>query len=157
MKLSSYEFLHGQPLPKKFTGEGKDCSPELHWADLPHGTETLALTCHDPDAPGDEPWVHWIIYNIPAASSGLAEGVPPMASPETPSGACQGKNSGDAFGYHGPMPPRGHGVHHYHFTLFALDCSLELEAGVDRPTFLQAIRGHVLATADTVATYERKK
>ena len=76
IKITSSAFAQGHPIPKKYTGEGADVSPPLSWSELPEGTRELVLICDDPDAPVAEPWVHWVIYKIPAAAKGSPEGVP---------------------------------------------------------------------------------
>ena len=127
LQVSSSAFGQGKTIPKKYTGEGEDVSPPLEWSDVPAGTKEFALICDDPDAPRTDPWVHWVIYKIPADAKGLPEGIERKPRPKTPAGAMQGQNSwpqGDNIGYRGPMPPPGHGVHHYYFKLFALDSEL---------------------------------
>ena len=131
--VSSSAFAAGQPIPKKYTADGADVSPPLNWSDLPSGTRELALVCDDPDAPRAEPWVHWVIYRIPADQTGLPEHVAPDARLESPPGALQGSNSwtaGRTVGYRGPAPPPGK-VHHYRFHLYALDAPLDVEASLD--------------------------
>src|SRR5262249_27083058 len=123
----------------------------------PAGTVEFALVVDDPDAPSPEPWVHWVIYNIPARVTGVAEGVHPKDRPPSPEGAAQGVNSWGTLGYRGPAPPKGHGVHHSHFTVFALDVRLGLAAGLDKRGLLKAVAGHVLGKGELVGTYERKK
>jgi Raf kinase inhibitor-like YbhB/YbcL family protein len=108
----------------------------------------MALICDDPDAPTPEPWVHWILYKIPPTLSGLKEG--------DKGGGVEGKNSFEKIGYGGPMPPRGHGMHHYHFKLYALDQPLGLGAGLSKDQLLAAMKGHVLAQGELIGTYERK-
>ncbi|MBN1846604.1 MAG: YbhB/YbcL family Raf kinase inhibitor-like protein [Sedimentisphaerales bacterium] len=157
MDITSTAFGPGQAIPSKYTGEGADVSPELHWDNLPNGTKQLALICDDPDAPGSQPWVHWVIYRIPSVLDHLPEGVGRSPRPAKPAGALQGKNSwpSDNIGYRGPMPPVGHGTHHYRFRLYALDGELNLEPGLDKPQLLEAMAGHILAEAELVGTYER--
>jgi Raf kinase inhibitor-like YbhB/YbcL family protein len=158
LKLTSSAFTQGHPIPKKYTGEGADVSPPLSWSDLPEGTKELALICDDPDAPTAEPWVHWVIYKIPATAKGLPEGVPRKPRLKEPAGALQGKNSwpgGENVGYRGPMPPPGHGVHHYYFKLYALDSHVALEPGADKKTVLNAIRERILAEGVLMGTYQR--
>ena len=160
IKLTSSAFDEGEPIPKKFTGEGADVSPPLEWSDLPEGTKELALICDDPDAPRKEPWVHWVIYKIPAGSKGLPEGVEATAQPKEPAGALNGRNSwpGDEnLGYRGPMPPPGHGRHRYYFKLYALDQALDVESGLTKQGLLRQISGHVLGEGRLMGTYERKK
>ncbi|MHC4985261.1 MAG: YbhB/YbcL family Raf kinase inhibitor-like protein [Planctomycetota bacterium] len=157
MTITSTAFENGQPIPTKYTGEGDDVSPPLAWSGLPDGAQQLALICDDPDAPTDQPWVHWVIYGLPPTTTALPEGVPPTETVEDPP-ATQGVNGwpGDVIGYKGPMPPPGHGVHHYHFKLYALDAALELEAGLTKAELLEAMDGHVLATGELIGTYERR-
>jgi Raf kinase inhibitor-like YbhB/YbcL family protein len=159
-ELSSTAFKNGQAIPKKYTGEGDDVSPPLAWAAPPPNTKELALICDDPDAPSPEPWVHWVIYGIPADVHSLPEGVksnePQLKKPIV---ARQGKNSfgsGATIGYRGPLPPPGHGVHHYHFKLYALDAALNLAPGTSKKQLLDAMKGHVLTETELVGTYERK-
>lgn len=71
IQITSTAFAEGQPIPKKYTGEGADVSPPLSWTGLPERTKELVLICDDPDAPTAEPWVHWLIYKIPATATGL--------------------------------------------------------------------------------------
>ena len=158
VSVTSTAFAQGQAIPKKYTGEGEDISPPVAWSDLPEGTKELALICDDPDAPTAEPWVHWVIYKVPATVASLAEGVPRKPRLSEPAGAVQGKNSwpeGKNIGYGGPMPPQGHGVHHYYFKLYALDAVLDLEPGLDKKALLEKIDGHVLAEGVLMGTYER--
>jgi len=155
MKIESTAFAHGQTIPKKHTGEGADVSPPLTWSNLPAGVRELALICDDPDAPRPQPWVHWVIYKIPAVCTGLPEGVPRDKQLADPAGALQGLNSWPSIGYRGPMPPPGHGVHHYHFRLYALDKPLDLKAGLDKAGLLTALKGHVLAEAVLTGAYQR--
>lgn len=155
--IQSAAFASGAPIPQKYTGEGPDMSPPLTWAGAPAGTVEFALIVDDPDAPTPEPWVHWVIYKIPATATALGAGVARTASLAEPAGALQGVNSwtSNNVGYRGPMPPVGHGVHHYHFKLYALDAALPLAAGATKAQVLAAMQGHVLATAELIGTYER--
>jgi Raf kinase inhibitor-like YbhB/YbcL family protein len=157
LQLHCPAFPDGSPIPRRHTGDGEDLSPPLSWSDVPAETKELALVVDDPDAPTAEPWVHWVVYSIPASSGGLPEGVVPADRPPQPAGSLQGVNSWGAVGYRGPAPPRGHGVHHYHFRLHALDAPLGLLPGLDKRAVLKAISGHVLATGEYVGTYERSK
>jgi Raf kinase inhibitor-like YbhB/YbcL family protein len=158
MELFSSAFGPGSPIPRRYTGEGEDLSPPLQWKGVPEGTQELALICDDPDAPTPEPWVHWVIYKIPPNATGLPEGLPKTAQLSQPPGAMQGKNSwtsGPTIGYRGPMPPPGHGVHHYHFTLYALDSPLNVQPGETKKNLLKKMEGHILATATLIGTYQR--
>jgi Raf kinase inhibitor-like YbhB/YbcL family protein len=158
MILESSAFTHGQPIPVRYTADGADVSPPLSWTDPPAGTRSFALVADDPDAAG-RPWVHWVIYNIPAATFSLKESVPPAAQPfgsaqgRPFSGIRQGINDFRKTGYGGPSPPSG--THHYVFTLYALDAELALPAGATKPQLLAAVKGHVLAEAKLIGTYRR--
>ncbi|GEM_PF-66179 len=160
MYIRSPAFESGQPIPRQFTADGQDISPPLTWGNWPEGTQQLALICDDPDAPSPrrpapEPWVHWVIYQIPPDCTRLSEAIPPQERLNDPSGTAQGKNSWGTVGYRGPAPPRGSGPHRYIFTLYALSQKLELKPGLTKLELLAAIRGHTLATAQLIGTYER--
>jgi Raf kinase inhibitor-like YbhB/YbcL family protein len=156
VKLTSTAFKEGQPIPKKYSGEGDDISPPLAWSDLPNGAVELALIVDDPDAPSGT-WTHWVIYNIPAALTGLDEGASGKAGAHLPDAAiAEGKNSAGKVNYHGPMPPPGHGTHHYYFTLYALDKSLSLDKGPNKAAVEKAMQGHILAKGQLMGTYERR-
>jgi Raf kinase inhibitor-like YbhB/YbcL family protein len=157
--IASVAFGSGQPIPQKYTEDGQDVSPPLAWKDAPTGTKQWALICDDPDAPSNEPWVHWVLYGVPATIHALPEGVKTSAQLSQPKGALQGKNSwtnGRTVGYRGPAPPKGHGVHHYHFKLYALDSTIKLGAGMTKSDLLKAIDGHILGVGELIGTYERK-
>jgi Raf kinase inhibitor-like YbhB/YbcL family protein len=148
IELSSPAFEPGGSIPTKHTGEGQNVSPALRWSGLPEGTKEIALICDDPDAPRTEPWVHWVVYKIPAERTGLPEG----GAQE----ALEGKNDFGTQGYGGPMPPRSHGVHHYRFKIYALDAELEAVAGLTKDRLLEAIEGHILDEGELIGTYERR-
>jgi Raf kinase inhibitor-like YbhB/YbcL family protein len=157
-EVTSPAFQQNQPIPKKYTGEGEDVSPPINWKGLPEGTKELVLICDDPDAPTQEPWVHWVIYKIPASLGGLPEGVAKDARLKSPAGVLQGKNSwpnGQTIGYRGPMPPPGHGTHHYRFHVYALEANMVIEPGPDKKSVLSEIKDHVLGEGMLVGTYER--
>jgi Raf kinase inhibitor-like YbhB/YbcL family protein len=105
------------------------------------------VVVEDPDAPLPEPFVHWIVYGLPANVSSL--------DASTMAHACEGKNSTMMTGFTPAAPPPGHGLHRYHFQVFALDAHLVLEAGPGRSKLFDAMRGHVLAWGEVVGTYER--
>lgn len=158
LRITSNAFLAGTPIPKDHTGEGADRSPALSWSGVPDGTQEFAMICDDPDAPGSEPWVHWVIYGIPADCRELPEAVPRQSPLKTNTNVKQGCNSwpaGQNIGYRGPMPPRGHGTHHYHFRLYALDQTLNAAPGLDKSSLLALMKDHILATGEVIGTYER--
>ncbi len=148
MKLISSVFNDGDRLPKKYTCEGDEVNPSLQWSGIPDGTKSLALIVDDPDAPGGT-WVHWLVYNIEPTVSNLPEGAnitKPMQ---------QGMSSSNQIKYQGACPPKGHGTHHYYFTLYALDTTLNLKDGVTKQELLSAMNNHIREKATLMATYER--
>jgi Raf kinase inhibitor-like YbhB/YbcL family protein len=153
--VQSPVFGQGAPIPRRHTGDGEDLSPPLSWSGIPATARELALIVDDPDAPTPEPWVHWVIYNVPVTTEGIAEGVPPVARPNFPAAAVQGKNSWSSVGYRGPAPPKGHGVHRYFFKLYALDKALDLPDGLDKPSLHKAMKGHIVAEGELMGTYQR--
>jgi Raf kinase inhibitor-like YbhB/YbcL family protein len=158
IKLRSPVFASGENIPKRYTGEGDDISPPLQWSETPAGTKQFALICVDPDAPTDDPWVHWLLYGIPPDVTGLPEGLPAVPVLNEPPGAAQGKNSWSAdrtIGYRGPMPPPGHGVHHYYFTIYALDKVFDLQPELGKRTLMSVMNGHILDQGELMGTYER--
>ncbi len=153
--VTSSAFEQGQPIPRKYTGEGEDISPPLAWTGLPEGTKELALIVDDPDAPISEPFVHWLMYKIPPDTTELPEWIPNTEKLSTPPGAIQCKNMMGNYGYGGPMPPKGHGVHHYHFKLYALNTTLIVRPNLTKKALLAAMKNHVLAQGELIGTYQR--
>jgi len=151
MQVRSTSFGHHQAIPRKHTGEGEDVSPALEWTDAPDGTEAFAVICHDPDAPlckpGSYGYVHWVLYNVPGSATGIPEdGGDRYTLGQTDSGSP---------GWGGPMPPEGHGRHHYYFWVLALDRALDLEAGLTMEQLLEKVEPHVIGMNRLVGTYER--
>ncbi len=151
LNLESAVFREGARIPVKHTCDGPDVSPPLSWSGLPEGTTHLALICDDPDAPAGN-WVHWVLYDLPAAAPALAEGAPKER--ELKSGGRQGLNGFRKTGYGGPCPPPGP-PHRYFFKLYALDGPLGLPPGAHRDDVLRAMKGHVLAEAQLMGRYGR--
>jgi Raf kinase inhibitor-like YbhB/YbcL family protein len=149
--LTSDAFAAGEAIPVRHTCDGQDLSPPLAWGDLPAGTESLALVVDDPDAPV-RTWVHWVAFSLPAGTTSLPEAVP--AGEVLPGGGLQGSNSWQRLAYGGPCPPPG-SEHHYVFTLYALDATLDLEAGADKGALLEAMEGHILGQGELVGRYGR--
>ena len=146
--MASVAFDADRPIPKKHTGEGPDISPPLTWSGVPAGAKELALICDDPDAPTENPWVHWVLYKLPPTLPGLQEG--------DTGGGLAGKNDFEKMGYGGPMPPKGHGVHHYQFKLYALDRTVDAGPGLTKEQLLEKMKGHILTQGVLVGTYERR-
>ena len=155
LTVQSSAFSPNGPIPRRHTGDGEDFSPPITWSGAPPATKEYALICDDPDAPSPQPWVHWVIYRIPPAALALPEHVTPGDAPPDPRGAVQGRNSWGSLGYRGPAPPRGHGVHHYHFQVYALDAPLTLNAGATKEQLLSAMRGHIVAQGELIGAYQR--
>jgi Raf kinase inhibitor-like YbhB/YbcL family protein len=154
-KLSSAAFAANQPIPKKYSSEANDVSPPLQWDGAPPGTKSFVLICDDPDAPVGT-FTHWVLYGVPGSASALPEGIAKQEVVVAVGGARQGVNDFGRIGWGGPCPPRGHGAHHYHFKLYALDSGLDLPPKAMQAKIEAEMKGHVLAQAELVGTYERK-
>jgi Raf kinase inhibitor-like YbhB/YbcL family protein len=201
MKLTSTGFADGQTIPGEFSFcipdpahhvcLGKNQNPQLAWSDIPAGTRSFVLICHDPDVPsqGDDvnqegrtvpaslpriDFFHWVLIDLPATLSVIDEGefshnVTPRGKPgpQAAQGSRQGINNytdwfagdhdmnGDYYGYDGPCPPwNDEIVHHYVFTLYAVDIEkLPLDGRFGGPEVRAAIQGHILAEASLTGTY----
>ena len=149
-QITTTAFRDGSSIPKRFTCDGPDVSPALSWGDPPAGTRSLAIIADDPDAPAGT-WVHWVLYDLPAETRKLPEGV--AKDRELPNGALQGRNDFDKIGYDGPCPPRG-SEHRYFFKLYALDSRTGLKAGATKSELERAMKGHVLAQAQLVGKFQ---
>lgn len=145
LEVTSPAFTDGGQLPRTATVEGGGLPVPIQWSSAPEGAQGLALVCEDPDAPLPEPFVHWLVAAIPPDAHAVGSG----------SSFVEGKNSTRQVGFTPAAPPHGHGVHHYHFQVFALDVRLDLEPGFDRSELLDAMDGHVLTWGDLVGTYQR--
>jgi len=151
IELTSTAFQKGETIPKQYTGDGVDQSPPLRWSEPPTGTKTIALICDDPDAPRGT-WVHWVLFNLPAQTRELEEGVPTTET--LGNGAKQGKNDFGNIGYGGPAPPKGK-PHRYFFKLYALDVALDLPPGATKAQLMDAMKGHILAEGQLMGKYGR--
>jgi Raf kinase inhibitor-like YbhB/YbcL family protein len=149
--LSSTSFPREGEIPKKFTCDGADVSPELSWSSPPQGAQSFALIADDPDAPSGT-WTHWVLFNVPAATRSLSEGLARID--ELPGGERQGRNDFHKIGYNGPCPPPGK-AHRYVFKLFVLDKQLDTKPGASRQEVEQAMQGHVLLKAEWMGKYQR--
>jgi Raf kinase inhibitor-like YbhB/YbcL family protein len=139
-------------IEKKYTCDGTDVSIPLSWTDPPEETKSFALIVDDPDAPSGT-WVHWVLYDLPAVTRELPEGIRPVKILDD--GSKQGINDFRRVGYGGPCPPPGP-AHHYVFTLYALNReTLRLQAGAARQQLLHAMQGHTLAQAKLTGLYKR--
>ena len=151
LAISSPSFKDGAAIPARYTRDGENVSPPLEWHDAPPATQSFVLIVEDPDAPSGT-FGHWAIYNIAATETGLPEG-----GPGTERGIVkQGVNGFRHARYDGPQPPKGHGLHHYHFRLAALDVAhLDLSPSASVEQVWKAARPHVIDEAQLVGTYER--
>jgi hypothetical protein len=150
-ELTSSSFQPGSAIPRQHACDGADVSPALAWSDPPPGTASFALVCDDPDAPVGT-WVHWVLYEVPATTRQLPEGVPP--EPLLKDGSRQGTNDFKKIGYGGPCPPPGK-PHRYFFKLYALDANLRLAPGLTKAALLKAMEGHVKGQTELVGKYAR--
>jgi Raf kinase inhibitor-like YbhB/YbcL family protein len=155
MHVASTSFSADADIPSKFTCEGGDVAPALSWTGAPSGTKSFALLVDDPDAPDPAApkmvWVHWVAYNIPASVSSIPEGTKAGGLPK---GSLDGLNDFKKAGYGGPCPPTG--KHRYYFKVYALDTTLADLKRPNKTKLVEAMKGHVLASAELIGTYEKK-
>jgi Raf kinase inhibitor-like YbhB/YbcL family protein len=155
LAVTSTAFRPGAEIPAVHTCQGKDRSPPLAWTGVPAGARSLALVLDDPDAPDPAAprmtWVHWVLYDLPPAATGLAEAV---ARRDLPPGTREGLNDWKRTGYGGPCPPIGR--HRYFFKLYALDAVLGDLGTPTRAKLEAAMKGHVLARAELMGTYQKR-
>ncbi|MFK8211985.1 YbhB/YbcL family Raf kinase inhibitor-like protein [Haloferax volcanii] len=146
LTLRSPAFDDGSPIPRTHGYATENESPPLRIGGVPPGTASLALVMDDPDAvkPAGEVWDHWLVWNIDPDIEAIEAG-------ETPPGAVEGTNSYGEMGYGGPNPPDGE--HTYRFLLYALDTSLDLDAGATKADLKRAIAGHVTAETQLTGKY----
>jgi hypothetical protein len=150
LQITSSVFSEGEMIPKRYTCDGPDVSPDLAWNGVPQEAKSLALICDDPDAPVGT-WVHWVLFNIPPAESGLPAELPP--DKVLANGAKHGTNDFRKLGYGGPCPPGG--THRYFFKLYALDSMLDLDSGITKDKLEKAMRDHILAEGRLIGKYKR--
>ena len=148
LQVTSSAFKSGAAIPDVYSSYAAGTRPPLSWSATPKGTKALAVMAEDPDAPMATPFVHWVMWNVPATDHALLEG-------RVPEGAIEGKMGAGRLGYFGPHPPPG-APHHYHFEVFALDAPLKLDPGADAKALETAMAGHVLASGELVATYQKQ-
>ena len=154
--LRSSSFEHEGTIPAKHTCQGDETTPALAWSGAPAGTKSFALIVDDPDAPDPRAprttWVHWVLYNLPATASALAEAT---TTATLPPGTLEGVNDFGHTGYGGPCPPIGR--HRYFHKLYALDAVLADLHKPKKADLEKAMKGHVLAEAQLVGTYAKGK
>jgi len=156
MALTSTAFAAGAAIPSRYTCEGPGVSPPLAWQGVPAGAKSLVLIEDDPDAPDPAApkttWVHWLLYDLPPTSRGLPEDASPSA---LPTGTREGSNDWKRPGYGGPCPPIGR--HRYFHKLYALDVVLGDLHSPDKRALETAMRGHVIAHAELMGTYQKQR
>jgi Raf kinase inhibitor-like YbhB/YbcL family protein len=151
MKLVSAAYAHNGPIPKKFTCEGENVSPDFKWSEAPKNVKSFALVIHDPDAPRPDGFTHWLLYNIPAATDHIPENLPHELEIEDT--GIQGTNDAGGIGYTGPCPPSG--THRYFARLYALNAELQLGPGAGHKDLLKAMQGKILEQAEWMGTYAK--
>lgn len=147
-------FHNGGYIPVEFTCDGENVNPPIFIGHIDPKAKSLVIIMDDPDAPGGT-FTHWIAWNIPPLGE-IPKGVPPQPEVDAPVHVVQGRNDFGRIGYGGPCPPRGHGVHHYHFKVYALDTTLNIKPGSSREELERAMAGHVIQWGELVGLYERK-
>jgi Raf kinase inhibitor-like YbhB/YbcL family protein len=154
LRVASSAFSAGSDLDDKYTQNGENMSPPIHWSQGPSGTQSFVVLAEDAGVDRHDPIVHWVIYNIPSNKQDLSQAIPTSATLDD--GIMQGKNVRGTAGYVGPKPPAGQ-THPYHFEVFALNTALRLDpANADRSAVVAAMKNHVLAQGDLVAMYTGK-
>ena len=149
--ITTPAFQNGEVIPVRHTRDGENLSPPLEWRDAPPETKSYVLIVEDPDAPSGT-FRHWAVYNIPAGEARLLEGASAQGLRE----AGEGVNGFRNARYDGPQPPKGHGRHHYHFRLAALDVPrLDMPASVKAEEIWAQAQPHIIAEAEVVGVYER--
>ena len=151
IKITSSAFTKDGNIPKKYSCDGVNISPPLSWTDAPADTKSYAIVIEDPDAPS-KTWIHWVIFNIPAADTSLPEHFP--ARKEMSNGILQGTNDFRNIGYGGPCPPSG--THRYFIKIYALNMMLKIPAGSTKQQLEQAMKEHILAEGELMGKYTRQ-
>ncbi|HXR16457.1 MAG TPA: YbhB/YbcL family Raf kinase inhibitor-like protein [Terriglobales bacterium] len=150
LTLASSSFTGGD-ISKKCTCDGSEASPELSWGQPPSGTQSFALIVIDRDSPFGFKFLHWTVYDLPAAARGIPEDLPKQG--DLPDGSRQGRTDFGKIGYGGPCPP-GHSAHRYAFTLYALNTKLGLPAGAKKKEIEKAMKGRILAQGELIGSYK---
>ena len=157
LTVTSTSFANNGVLAEAYTQNGQNKSPALSWTSGPADTQSYVVLAEDTGVKRAEPIDHWVIYDIPANTTMLPEGLGVEAKLVSPMGAMQGKNIANKVGYIGPKPPAGE-THPYHFEVFALDKKLDLLPDkTNRNAVVSAMKGHVLAQGEMIGQYTGKK
>lgn len=137
MNISSPAFSNNTLIPSRYSHQGGNVSPPLELREVPEGTKSLALICHDPDAPRKEGFIHWVVWNINPTVTTIEENT-------LPAGAVEGTTDWGATRWDGPQPPSG--THRYIFYLYALDTTLHIPTSTTAPTLQKTIVPHIIAS-----------
>lgn len=157
LNVTSPSFSDGGIIPRFFTGDGSNRSPQIDTSNIPPGTREFALICEDSDAKTEVPWVHWVMYGIPGTVTRIPEGIATLPEVHAPILARQGKNTSGTFGYQGPLPPEKDPWHHYTFRLYALDREITLLPGATAEDLRQELKGHILGEGTLSGRYKRAR
>ena len=155
LRVTSSSFSEGGKIPMDNVHQwcgGKNNAPQLSWSGAPSGTKSFAITCFDPDAPTGSGYWHWIAFNIPASVTSLDAGA---GNGDKPGGGMGGRSDFGSTSYGGPCPPKGHGDHHYTFTVYALDVD-KIDGANGETTGASTVfmmRGHLLATGKITGVF----
>jgi Raf kinase inhibitor-like YbhB/YbcL family protein len=158
--VTSPDIQDGKIIDNKHVFNGFGCSglnvsPALNWTNAPKDTKSFAITVYDPDAPTGSGWWHWVVYNIPATTTGLGLGMG-SGQADLPLGSMQGKTDYGTAGYGGPCPPVGAEPHHYIFTVFALKTDkIDVPEGASAAMIGFNLNANKLVTASFTALYDR--
>jgi Raf kinase inhibitor-like YbhB/YbcL family protein len=152
MRLVSEKFQDGKPIPRKYTCDGENVSPPFRWEEPPPEAKSFVLILHDPDAPRQDGFTHWVLYNVPSTLGEIPENVP-KGRERVHGQGVQGKNDAGALGYTGPCPPSG--SHRYFARLYALRKELSLAPGATAREVQEAMQGLIIEHAETMGTYAR--
>ena len=142
--ITSTSFVNNGSIPAKYSCEGEEVNPPLLISNIPSGTKSLAIILHDPDAPVNGGFTHWVVWNIEPGDNKI---------PENFKGAEQGLNGAGQQGYKGMCPPSG--THHYYFRVYALDTKLDLNKKTNKASLEKSMHGHVLAKGSLVGLYKK--
>lgn len=150
--VTSKDIVNGRLSDIKFMSgdfgieDGQDISPEVSWTGTPSDTKSFVVTLYDPDAPTGSGFWHWAVYNILATVNKLPQDAGNKDNSKLPSKAIQLPNDARTKKYIGAAPPKGHGVHHYFLTVWALNVETVAIPEDSTPAFLGfTMFGHVLA------------
>jgi len=155
VELTCSAFPPNGAIPLRCSAYGDNISPPLQWTAVP-GAKAWALILEDPDAPRAEPFLHWMVWNIPGDVTSLPENLPKVHRLDRPQGAIQARNDSNSIGYFGPRPPADDRPHRYHFQLFALGEPLRFGPDARLQEVVSALKGDVVAQADLIGLYEHR-